>query len=158
MRLTSEADYALRIMRCLAQKVRDDGCGGDCSANCRSTDCTGKLDAAAIALCVGVPQRFTVKILNKLIRGGLIKSYKGAAGGYTLARNADTITTLQILELIDGPMRITRCPECTPCPAGGADCAFHRLLTELNSDMRSRLDAFRLSDALGDPKTQQSQK
>jgi len=150
VRVTSEADYALRIMRCLAKKVRDDGCGNDCSSDaCKACDCGGKLDAKTISDSIEAPQRFTVKILRKLLGGGLVKSFKGASGGYTLARPAEEISVRMIVELIDGPLEISRClSECYECSGKKNNCYFHKMFAKVNSTMTAELESIKLSDAI----------
>jgi FeS assembly SUF system regulator len=49
------------------------------------------------------------KLLKLLARGGLVISYRGAHGGYTLARPADEITAVQIIDAIEGTFGITEC-------------------------------------------------
>ncbi len=49
------------------------------------------------------------KLLKLLGRGGLVTSYRGAHGGYTLARPADEITAIQIIDAIEGTFGITEC-------------------------------------------------
>ena len=68
MHITLESDYAVRIVYCLAQNG-------------------GRMEAAAIAEQTGVTLRFSLKILRKLVAGELVKSYKGAGGGYELAKD-----------------------------------------------------------------------
>ena len=58
MRITLESDYALRIVSALARRNEI-------------------VDAKALSDEVSVTQRFTLKILHKLVNGELIKSYKG---------------------------------------------------------------------------------
>jgi len=134
MRFTSEADCALRIMRCLAQTKKD---GGD------------KLDAKSISEAIDSPQRFTVKLLHKLLGGGMIKSFKGSAGGYTLAIPADEISVKSIVELIDGPLEISRCLNgCYECSNKEKGCFFHHMFKDVNSELVQRLDGVKLSDSL----------
>ena len=59
MRITQEADYALRIVCFLAEEAR-------------------VLDATTIAESAHITPRFALKILRKLVLGGLVRSYKGA--------------------------------------------------------------------------------
>ena len=92
MRITQESDYALRIITAMAAY-------------------DGVADAGRIAEQTSVSPRFTLKILNKLVKGGLVSSYKGAKGGYKLRVSADDITLKTIIELIDGPVAIARCVE-----------------------------------------------
>lgn len=49
------------------------------------------------------------KILKALARAGLVKSERGAGGGYKLAKSAGSITAAQILDALEGPVAITEC-------------------------------------------------
>lgn len=49
-----------------------------------------------------IPDRYLEQILGTLRRGGLLKSQRGARGGYTLARHPKDITLLEIVALIEG--------------------------------------------------------
>ena len=59
MFLNNETDYAIRIISCLAE----------------SKD---RIDAAGISEKTGVTLRFTLKILHRLVQGGIVKSFKAA--------------------------------------------------------------------------------
>ncbi|MFD2257549.1 RrF2 family transcriptional regulator [Luteolibacter algae] len=48
-----------------------------------------------------VSANFLVQILNDLRRGGLIESRRGASGGYSLSRSADSITLRQIVDAVE---------------------------------------------------------
>ena len=63
MHITLETDYAVRIVYFLAQSGE-------------------RVDAGRIAEETGVTLRFSLKILRKLVSGGVVMSYKGAKGGY----------------------------------------------------------------------------
>jgi Rrf2 family transcriptional regulator, cysteine metabolism repressor len=52
----------------------------------------------------GIPEKFLVHILLQLKRAGIVRSVRGAKGGYMLAKSPDTITFLDIIEAIDGPI------------------------------------------------------
>jgi Rrf2 family protein len=73
MVMTLEADYAVRIVDALSRSAQHRG-------------------ARSISEETKVPLRFALKILRKLVAGGIIVSFKGAHGGYSLARGADSIT------------------------------------------------------------------
>jgi len=51
-----------------------------------------------------IPLEYLLKILQQLVRGNILRSKRGPRGGFTLARPANKITMLQILEIVDGPM------------------------------------------------------
>jgi Rrf2 family protein len=49
------------------------------------------------------------KVLQRLVRKGLLRSQHGSTGGYALARPAAFITALDVISAIDGPVMITAC-------------------------------------------------
>lgn len=64
---------------------------------------------AEIASQQGVPRKFLEKIIQDLIRAGLIKSKRGSCGGYTLARSPDEISFYDVIEAIEGPVAVNAC-------------------------------------------------
>ncbi len=49
-----------------------------------------------------IPAQFLEQLVATLRRGGVLRSQRGVKGGYTLARSADEITVLEVVELLDG--------------------------------------------------------
>lgn len=123
MRITHEADYAIRIMYCLAVHG-------------------SRISAKQIADESGVPLRFALKILRRLTQGGMTLSYKGVSGGYELAKPAAEISLGAIIEEIDGPIEINHCLnesfDCTHVKQKNT-CTFHRIFSTINQDIRCRL-------------------
>jgi Rrf2 family protein len=64
-----------------------------------------------IAQQQGVPKKFLEKIIQDLMRGGLIKSKRGSCGGYTLVRAADAISIYDVIVAIEGPIAVNLCME-----------------------------------------------
>ena len=64
---------------------------------------------AEIAKQQGMPRKFLEKIIQDLIRGGLIKSKRGSCGGYALARAPEEISFNDVIEAIDGPIAVNLC-------------------------------------------------
>jgi Rrf2 family protein len=58
-----------------------------------------------IAQARGIPERFLLKVLKPLVSARVLLSIKGPNGGYRLARPANEISMLEILEAVDGPIR-----------------------------------------------------
>lgn len=78
---------------------------------------------ATIADAGGLPAPFLGKILNDLVRAGLLTSVRGRGGGYRLARSADEIRLADIRGAIDGmtdldscAVGLDPCSDETPCP------------------------------------------
>ena len=61
-----------------------------------------------IAERLELPDDFLAKILKKLNRAGLVKSFKGVRGGYTVGRAASRISLADIVDAIDGPVSLMR--------------------------------------------------
>src|SRR6266496_3395102 len=92
LKLTKKADYGLMAMRHLAEH----GHGSACSAK-------------DVAESYGIPQEALAKILQRLVKAGLLASQHGMNGGYTLARSAEAISAFDVIRAIDGPLFITSC-------------------------------------------------
>ncbi len=90
MHITQESDYAVRIVYTLGQSET-------------------RLDAKTISEKTGVTLRFSLKILNKLVQNEIVKSYKGAKGGYVLAREPKYINLKQVIEAIEGKYALVKC-------------------------------------------------
>lgn len=123
MHINLESDYAVRIVQYLA--------GHD-----------ERQDARTIADSTHVSLRFTLKIMRKLVAAGIVKSYKGAHGGYVLARPAGEITLRQVIEAAEGPYRFSRCVDgqyACNCPTDSA-CRFRGIYDEITRMVTARLD------------------
>jgi Rrf2 family cysteine metabolism transcriptional repressor len=57
-----------------------------------------------LATAESIPANYLVQILNELRNAGLIVSKRGKQGGYALARAADKITLLEIVQAVDGEL------------------------------------------------------
>ena len=94
LRLSKKADYALMAMKHLA--VRGD---------------RGSSSAREIAEQYDIPIELMAKVLQRLVRIGLLGSTQGTRGGYTLGRPATTISVADVIEAIDGPFTVTACSD-----------------------------------------------
>jgi Rrf2 family protein len=94
LELSRKSDYALRAVIYLARI---------------SPDRYGRV--SEIAKAKGIPQAFLAQILPLLANRGVVKSQQGAHGGYTLARKPGEITFLEIIECVEGPLRLNKCVE-----------------------------------------------
>lgn len=71
----------------------------------------GELQPAKdIAKATKVPAGYLVKVMKDLARAGILHSQRGLGGGFSLARDASTITVLDVLNAVDPPRRIRSCP------------------------------------------------
>jgi Rrf2 family iron-sulfur cluster assembly transcriptional regulator len=64
---------------------------------------------SAIAKAQDVPPRFLAKIFQALAKAGVVKSHRGAKGGFSLGRPAAEITIKDVIEAVEGPMFLNIC-------------------------------------------------
>jgi Rrf2 family protein len=64
----------------------------------------GPVPIAELARRRAIPVQFLEQLFATLRRAGILRSQRGVKGGYTLARPADEITVLELVELLDGPL------------------------------------------------------
>lgn len=86
MQISARADYAVRAMLSL------------------TTHPEPTATAQTLADRQGLPYKFLEAILSELRRAGLVRSQRGAVGGYSLARPATEITIGEVLRAVDGPL------------------------------------------------------
>ncbi len=133
MQITLEADYAVRIVFALAAGQR-------------------RMGGESLAKISGVTVRFSLKILRKLVAAGLVASYKGAAGGYELAKAPKEISLCDIIEAIEGPIHISRCVNkeypCTREKDG--ECQFQCAFEEVSQSLRQQLESYRMDQFIRD--------
>lgn len=104
--LSRQTDYALVALATLAEK---------------QASAEDPLSAAQIAEKYGFAPNVIIKVMKVLQRGGLIRSTRGARGGYYLAHSPAWITLLDVIEAMEGPTRLLPCcteqeeEECMMC-------------------------------------------
>ncbi len=123
MHINLESDYAVRIVRVLAQH-------------------NARMDAAQISQNSCVSLTLTLKIMRKLVAAGLVRSFKGAHGGYCLEHEPREITLRHVIEAIEGPYRFSRClDEGYDCSCKEAiACPFHSVFDEVTAMVVKKLD------------------
>lgn len=125
MNITQEADYAVRAICILAKEGEG-----------------VKLDAKTIAERGSMPLRFLLKLLRKLIKAEIIKSYRGVNGGYALNKRREDINLRQVIEAVDGPIAINRCLNDSDfCNANNTDsCRIHYYLNKVQETLIKELE------------------
>ena len=64
----------------------------------------------------GIPEKFLAKIFQNLTRSGLVRSHRGAKGGFSLGKPAQKISIKELLECVQGPLYLARClSSAEPC-------------------------------------------
>ena len=89
MKLTRASSYAIHAVAFMAQQKSQEK----------------PMASHNIAAARTIPERFLLKVLKPLVSARVLFSVKGPNGGYRLAKAADKITLLEIVEAVDGPIR-----------------------------------------------------
>jgi Rrf2 family protein len=120
MQITRQADYAVRAMMYLAQLRPDE-----------------RAATGTIAKEKSIPPSFLAKIVSQLSVAGLLQTSRGARGGVSLAKPAESISLLDVVEAIDGPILLNDCvgelSTCIydeDCPLKPVWCDAQKLLVE----------------------------
>ena len=90
MRLTNKSEYALLALVALARNYEQ-----------------GLISGEVLAQTQRIPKRFLQQILFALKHGGFIRSVKGSAGGYALARAPERITVAEVVRFFEGALAPT---------------------------------------------------
>lgn len=134
IRLSKLTDYAIVVMSEMARRM-------------------GTVHTVSqLAERTGVPAPTVAKLMKALAPAGLMTSHRGAAGGYALARPAESITVADIVVALDGPIALTACVE-----GAGEECGVERLCPmrggweKINRAIRNALEQVTLADMMAGP-------
>ena len=130
LKLTRKADYGLISLKHLALHGR-----------------TKPASAKEMAETYRIPVPILAKVLQKLVRDGFLVSEQGTNGGYRLARDPATITALEVIRAIDGPIILTAClsrhgDECELT----SQCTVREPLRKVHEGILKLLDSITISD------------
>ena len=133
MKLTNRSEYGLLALIYLGRKGHDQLIHGQEISNAQA-----------------IPKRFMQQILYSLKQAKLIKSEKGKAGGYALARKPEDVTLAEIIRLFEGPLAPSRSVskyyyESTPIER---EKKMLILLKELRTIVSDKLEKTTLADML----------
>ena len=125
MHITLESDYAVRIVSCLSHQNK-------------------RLDAKTISDKTCVTIRFALKILRKLVAGGIVKSFKGTQGGYELAKAPNEISIKDVIETVEGTYYLSRClDENYSCTRGKSGiCCYQKVFSEISDIVQDKLSHY----------------
>jgi len=131
MFLTKECDYAIRVVRGLA----------DMEIKSVRTLCERE----------DIPQPFAYKILKKLEHEGIVTAHRGNAGGYQLAKMPDGITLLDIVQAVDKQLFLHEClRENHTCSRNSDDsrCQVHQEFTRIQAILMDELSKKKMKELI----------
>jgi Rrf2 family protein len=128
MQLTRAGEYAVKSLVYLAAQSTDK-----------------RVMASEVAEAERIPVNFVRKILEALAKTGLVKSFRGAGGGFTLGRSAEQITLCQVLEAVEGPLALNQCLQPQPCEEQPT-CPMSQIWIEAQRAVEEVLERYSLHD------------
>jgi Rrf2 family protein len=133
MRISAKADYAVRAMVELAATVEEK-----------------PIKAERIATAQDIPLNFLENILGELRHAGLVRSHRGAEGGFRLARDPASISVADVIRAVDGPLASVRGAPPEESEYKGASAALPRVWIAVRANLRSVVEHVTVADiALG---------
>lgn len=139
MKLSTRAEYGIRVLVALA---RAEG--------------SGPQSLAAVARAEKLPHAYLEQLVRDLRRAGLVTATRGKAGGYALARPAESVSLVEAVRALDGPL--------LEMPCAGAenlevcdrpqDCSVHEVFQRVHTSLEDTLSATSLAEiaaAVGGP-------
>lgn len=130
MQLTRAGEYAIKSLVYLAAKAPD-----------------ARVMASEVAEAEGIPVNFVRKILESLAKTGLVKSYRGAGGGFVLGRQAGHISLCQIIEAVEGPFALNQCFAASGCD-NQPTCPMSPIWKEAQDAVQQVLTRYSLADVV----------
>lgn len=128
--VSTRSRYGLRFLIDLAQ---------------RGTE--GPIDLGSIAERQGIPETYLAKLVVPLRNAGIIRSARGAKGGYELTRSASEIAVLDVVEVLEGRSSLLECTDKPELCAKSADCPTLPIWTGLEKAVRDYLKSVTVGDA-----------
>jgi len=92
-----------------------------------------------IAREMGIPKSFLAKILQKLTKTGLVKSFRGVQGGFQLAKKRGQISLLDVIAAIQGSPAMNRCAMDRKTCQLSSVCTVHPVWLELRKKVEQHL-------------------
>lgn len=129
MRVTAKVEYAVRATLELASQA---------AGPPRSAD--------AIAGAAGIPLQFTENILADLRRAGIVRSRRGAEGGYALDRDPAELTVADIIRAVEGPLADVRGLRPEELEYQGSARALQDLWVAVRANLRAVLETVTFAD------------
>jgi len=105
---------------------------------------------ADLAVVTQVPPAYLAKVLQALVKAGIVASQRGASGGVTLAHPAEKLTILDIVDATDPIRRIKSCP-LELVTHGTKLCPLHRRLDAALAQVEHAFRNTTLAEVVGDP-------
>jgi len=128
MQITRETDYAMRCVLYLSGQP----------------DKVVMVDE--IAREMAVPRSFLAKILQRLVKAGVVRSFRGVKGGFQLSRAPQDINLLNVIEAIEGLVALNACAVDSRVCEFSNTCGVHTVWVKLRGEVNELLKKHNFAD------------
>jgi Rrf2 family protein len=132
VRISAKVDYAVRAAAELAAAPDDK-----------------PVKAERIATAQQIPLNFLENILGELRHSGIVRSQRGAEGGFMLAKPADQVTVADVIRAVEGPLASVRGGPPEEASYGGAATSLPRVWIAVRANLRGVVEHVTLADLAG---------
>jgi Rrf2 family protein len=132
MRISAKADYAVRAVVELAAATDEK-----------------PIKAERIATAQDIPLNFLENILGELRHAGIVRSHRGAEGGFRLAKAAEKITIADVIRAVEGPLASVRGGPPEDSEYRGASEALLRVWIAVRANLRKVVENVTVADVAG---------
>jgi Rrf2 family protein len=129
MRISAKADYAVRAMVELAATAGEK-----------------PVKAERVATAQDIPLNFLENILGELRHAGLVRSHRGAEGGFRLAKDASQISVADVIRAVEGPLASVRGAPPEESQYNGASEALLRVWIAVRANLRHVVEEVTVAD------------
>jgi Rrf2 family protein len=133
VRVTAKVDYAVRAAMVLA-RASDAG--------------SGPMKGEQIGTDQHIPVKYLENILSELRQGGLVRSQRGAEGGYWLAKAPEEVSIADIIRAVEGPLATVRGERAEQLDYGDDSGALQEMWIAVRASLRSVLESVTLADVV----------
>ena len=128
MKLTKSVDFAMRVLIRLAREG-------------------GPLTMPVLSKELAISYHHLSKLVQRLRDGEFLRTIQGKYGGVVLGKAPELVSLRMVVELMDGPTRLSECLDTGHCFLS-SDCKLKTTLSGVQADINDRLDAVTLSGLL----------
>lgn len=105
----------------------------------------GVVMSRGIAESANLPETYLEQLMLALRKAGLLTALRGSRGGYMLARPAESISLAQIVEALEGAIKIVNCADVPNC-CNAQVCALQEVFAEVNKALYTAFDGVTLAE------------
>ena len=131
MKLSTKGRYGLRALIDLAQYSAE-----------------APVSITSISARQDLSERYLEQLMSMLKKAGLVRSVRGAGGGYVLAKDMAEISVGDVLRALEGSMTVVDCPENKEACANYDSCVTKYVWKRINDSINQTVDAMTLEEII----------